>query len=174
MTTITTREAAFLLGICCQRVRVLLSQGRIRGAYKHKGFWQIPVYGKRKMPVVVPGTRGPKGVWCHQERKKPTIIHVNQQKIKTNGKRIKHDRDSGTEFYPLMTPDQLKPVISVKQRNRNDLGYQIILKGECRIVYKPYQPLDCGAHLWIETYDPVQFVDTQFNPVTARRAYKYV
>ena len=166
MTTITTREAAFLLGICCQRVRVLLSQGRIRGAYKHKGFWQIPVYGERKMPVVVPGTRGPKGIWCHQERKKPTIIHVNQQKIKKNGKRIKHD--------PLMTPDQLKPVISVKQRNRNDLGYQIIIKGECRIVYKPYQPLDCGAHLWIETHDPVQFVDTQFNPVTARRAYKYV
>jgi len=166
MTTITTREAAFLLGICCQRVRVLLSQGRIKGAYKHKGFWQIPVYGKRKMPVVVPGTRGPKGVWCHQERKKPTIIHVNQQKIKTNGKRIKQD--------PLMTPDQLKPVVSVKQRNRNDLGYQIVLKGECRIVYKPYQPLDCGAHLWIETYAPVQFVDTQFNPVTSRRAYKYV
>lgn len=133
-------------------------------AYKHKGFWQIPLYGK--MPVVIPGTRGPKGVWCHQEREKPTIIHVNQRKIKTNGNRIKHD--------PLMTKDQLIPVVTLKQTNRNDLGYQMVLDGPCRIVYQPYEPLDCGAHLWIETYHPVQFVDTQFKPVKARRPYKYV
>ncbi|NEO57024.1 MAG: hypothetical protein F6K54_30500 [Okeania sp. SIO3B5] len=48
------------------------------------------------------------------------MIHVNQQKIKKNGKRIKHD--------PLMTPEQLKPVVSVKQRNRNDLGLSTVLK----------------------------------------------
>ncbi|MGB3510136.1 MAG: hypothetical protein WBA93_13045 [Microcoleaceae cyanobacterium] len=164
MTIITTRQAAFLLGICCQRVRALLSQNRIKGAYKHNGFWRIPVYGK--MPVVIPGTRGPKGVWCHHLRKKPTIIHVNQQKIKSNGKRIKYD--------PLMTPEQLKPVVSIKQGNRNDLGYQMEILGRCRIVYQPYNPLNCGAHLWIETYHPVQFVDTQFKPVTARRTYKNV
>ncbi|MGD1700525.1 hypothetical protein [Dapis sp. BLCC M229] len=164
MTIIGTREAAFLLGICCQRVRVLLAQGRIKGAYKHKGFWQIPLYGK--MPVVIPGTRGPKGVWCHYKRKLPTKIHVNQHLIKANGKRIKED--------PEMTPDQLIPVITLKQTNCNDMGYQMEIHGPCRIVYKPYEPLSCGAHLWIETYKPVQFVDTQFNPCTARRAYEYV
>ncbi len=164
MTYIGTREAAFLLGICCQRVRVLLSQGRIKGAYKHKGFWQIPLYGK--MPVVIPGTRGPEGIWCKNLRKKPTKIHVNQHKIKSNGKRIKYD--------PQMTPEQLIPVITLKQGGRNDMGYQMEIHGPCRIVYKPYEPLDCGAHLWIETYDPVQFVDTQFNPAVARRSYKNV
>ncbi|MGB3510637.1 MAG: hypothetical protein WBA93_15675 [Microcoleaceae cyanobacterium] len=164
MTKIGTREAAFLLGICCQRVRALLAQGRIKGAYKHNGFWQIPLYGK--MPVVIPGRRGPKGTWSHHKRKKPTQIHVNQQKIKANGNRIKHD--------PQMTPEQLIPVVSLKQTNRNDMGYQMILDGPCRIVYKPYEPLPCGAHLWIETYKPVQFVDTQFKPLTARRSYKNV
>ncbi|NEQ37613.1 MAG: hypothetical protein F6K40_15615 [Okeania sp. SIO3I5] len=164
---IGTREAAFLLGICCQRVRALLYQGRIKGADKdNKGFWQIPLYGKRKMPIVIPGKRGPKGVWCHHRRKNPTKIHVNQHFIKANAKRIKYD--------PLMTPDQLIPVVSLKQTNRDDMGYQMVLDGPCRIVYKPYDPLPCGAHLWIETDKSVQFVDTQFNPVTARRPYKDV
>ncbi|MGB3512861.1 MAG: hypothetical protein WBA93_27335 [Microcoleaceae cyanobacterium] len=164
MTIIGTREAAFLLGICCQRVRALLYQKRIKGAYKHNGFWQIPLYGK--MPVVIPGSRGPKGIWCHHKRKKPTIIHVNQHKIRANGSRVRQD--------PQITPDQLKPVISLKQTNRNDIGYQMVLDGPCRIVYKPLEPLDCGAHLWIETFEPVQFVDTQFNPTVARRTYKNV
>ncbi|MGD1805554.1 hypothetical protein ACP6PL_08955 [Dapis sp. BLCC M126] len=164
MIYIGTREAAFLLGICCQRVRVLLSQGRIKGAYKHKGFWQIPLYGK--MPVVIPGSRGPEGIWCKKLRKKPTKIHVNQHKIKSNSKRIKYD--------PQMTLEQLIPVITSKQGRRNDMGYQMEIHGPCRIVYKPYEPLDCGAHLWIETYYPVQFVDTQFNPAVAKRSYKNV
>ena len=164
MTMIGTREAAFLLGICCQRLRVLLAQGRIRGAYKHQGFWQIPLYGK--MPVVIPGTRGPKGTWRHQKREKPTIVHINQHKIKANGKKVKKN--------PSITFEQMMPVITFKQGNRNDMGYQMEIHGPCRIVYKPLAPLDCGAHLWIETYDPVQFVDTQFNPSTARRSYKNV
>ncbi|NEP91338.1 MAG: helix-turn-helix domain-containing protein [Okeania sp. SIO2C2] len=136
-----TREAAFLLGICCQRVRVLLAQGRIKGAYKHKGFWRIPLYNR--MPVVIPGKRGPQGVWCKGLRQAPTRIHVNQRKIKANSKRINND--------PLMSPEQLAPVITMKQNN----------------------PLSCGARLWIETYSPVQFVDTKFNPSTARRPYRH-
>ncbi|MGD1806141.1 hypothetical protein ACP6PL_11975 [Dapis sp. BLCC M126] len=164
MTIIGTREAAFLLGICCQRVRVLLSQGRIKGAYKHKGFWKIPLYGK--MPFVIPGTRGPESLWCKRQRKNPTKIHVNQHKIKANNERIKND--------PKMTPEQLIPVIILKQTNHNDMGYQMEIHGPCRIVYKPYTPLPCGAHLWIETYYPVQFVDTQFKPVTARQSYKNI
>ncbi len=165
MEYIGTRETAFLLGICSQRVRALLAQGRIKGASKdNKGFWQIPLYGKRQMPRVIPGKRGPKGLWCHHRRENPTRIHVNQHFIKANGKRIKKD--------PEMTPDQLIPVISLKQTNRNDMGYQMEIHGSCRIVYKPYDPLPCGAHLWIETYKPVQFVDTQFNPCAARLSYE--
>ncbi|MDY7006442.1 MAG: hypothetical protein SWX82_21610 [Cyanobacteriota bacterium] len=164
MTIIGTREAAFLLGICCQRVRVLLSQNRIKGAYKHNGFWRIPLYGK--MPVVIPGSRGPKGVWCHKKRENPTIIHVNQHIIKANIDIIKEN--------PQVSIEDLIPVVSLKQTNHNDMGHQMEIHGPCRIVYRPLEPLRCGAHLWIETYHPVQFVDTQFKPVTARQPYKNI
>lgn len=166
---IGTRQAAYLLGISGQRLRVLLAQGRVKGAYKKDGFWKIPIYGLKdnEMPVIFPGSRGPKGVWCRDRRSKPTMIHVNQHIIKQNAKK------------PL---EKLKPVLSVKQHNtanatlpeRNDYGYQLEIQGPCRIVYRPHDPAKCGAHLWIDTYSPVQFVDTNFNPVSARRAYKYI
>ncbi len=42
---VQTTKASSLLGICPQRVRQLLAQGRIRGAFKDKrGYWQIPLY----------------------------------------------------------------------------------------------------------------------------------
>lgn len=156
-----TTEAAYLLGISGQRLRVLLAQGRVKGASKKNGFWQIPAYGPkgREMPVIFPGTRGPEGVWCKEKRTKPTMIHINQMKIKANTKK---------------KPSELKPVVVVKQGDRNDYGYQLEIKGPCRIVYRPHDPAECGAHLWIDTYSPVQFVDTKFNPVSARRAYKYI
>ncbi|MDY7007958.1 MAG: hypothetical protein SWX82_29475 [Cyanobacteriota bacterium] len=56
----------------------------------------------------------------------------------------------------------------------NYLGFQLEIQGPCRIVYRPLKPASCGAHLWIDTFEPVQFVDTQFKPVMAKRAYKYV
>ncbi|MGB3514247.1 MAG: hypothetical protein WBA93_34555 [Microcoleaceae cyanobacterium] len=156
-----TTEAAYLLGISGQRLRVLLAQGRVKGASKKNGFWQIPAYGPKgkEMPVIFPGKRGPKGVWCQKRRSKPTMIHVNQQMIKQNAKN---------------PGDKLKPVVSVKQSDRNDYGYQLEIKGPCRVVYRPHDPASCGAHLWIDTYSSVHFVDTNFNPVTARRAYKYI
>ncbi|NEO54918.1 MAG: helix-turn-helix domain-containing protein [Okeania sp. SIO3B5] len=158
-----TREAAYLLGISGQRLRVLLAQGRVKGAYKKNGFWKIPIYGSKdednEMPVIFPGSRGPKGVWCKTKRSKPTMIHVNQHIIKQNTKK---------------SLPKLKPVVSLKQGDLNYYGYQLEIQGPCRIVYRPHDPTSCGAHLWIDTYSPVQFVDTKFNPVSARRAYKYI
>lgn len=153
-----TKKAAFLLGISRQRLLVLLAKGRVKGACKEGRFWKIPAFGDG-MPVIFPGRRGPEGIWCKQQRSKPTMIHVNQMKIKSNiGK----------------PPEKLKPVVVVKQGDRNDYGYELDIEGPCRIVYRPYEPADCGAHLWIDTYSPVQFTDSQFNPVKARRDYKYI
>ena len=70
--------------------------------------------------------------------------------------------------------NNIKPVISVKHTNRNDYGYQLEIKGPCRIVYNPHEPAQCGAHLWIDTFSRVQFVDTNFNPISACRAYRYI
>ena len=158
---IGTTEAAHLLGISAQRLRVLLAQGRVKDADKKNGFWQIPAYGRKgyEMPIIFPGRRGPQGNWCKEKRSKPTMIHVNQHIIKENANNPLKD---------------IKPVVSVKQTKRNDYGYQLEIKGPCRIVYSPHDPAECGAHLWIDTFSRVQFVDINFKPISACRAYRYI
>ncbi len=140
-----TREASFLLGISRQRLLVLLAQGRVKDAEKNGRFWEIPV-SENGMPVIIPARRGPKGIWNKEKPTEPKMIHVNQNKIKGNfGK----------------PPGKLEPVLSVKDgdtvnatlRERNDYGYELYIPGPCQIVYEPYKPAKCGAHLWINTYN---------------------
>ena len=155
-----TKEASFLLGISRQRLLILLAQGRVKGAEKKGRIWEIPV-NSSGMPVIIPARRGPKGIWHKQEPTKPKMIHVNQSKIKSNKRK---------------PPEKLEPVISVKDGKRNDYGYDLYIPGPCLIVYRPYEPAKCGAHLWINTYHCVEFVDTQFNlnPATARQRSKQI
>ena len=153
-----TKQASFLLGISRQRLLVLLAQGRVKGAEKKGRFWEIRT-SSNGMPIIIPPRRGPKGKWHKQKSTKPKMIHVNQSKIKSNiGK----------------PPEKLEPVLSVKHGDRNDYGYDLYISGPCHIVYRPYKPAKCGAHLWINTYHPVQFIDTQSNPATARQPSRQI
>ena len=155
-----TKQASILLGISRQRLLVLLAQGRVKGAKKNGRFWEIPV-SRSGMPRIIPARRGPEGIWRKKQAAKAQMIHVNQSNIKGNvGK----------------PPEQFKPVVSLKDSKRNDYGYELYISGPCYIVYRPYNPAKCGAHLWIETYEPVQFLDTQFNvnPATAREPSKQI
>ena len=157
METVGTAEAAYLLNISTTRVRVLLSQGRVKGAYKDdKGFWRIPLY--RKMPAIKMGTRGPKGRWYQRKRKTSTKIYVNKQQLDRNKK---------------LGPSQRQPVIKVDQGKRQEYAYQIEIKGPSRLVYRPDQPLHgcTGAVLWIDTFSEVHFIDSQGNPSRARQSY---
>ncbi len=153
-----TKQASFLLGISRQRLLVLLAQGRVKGAKKNGRFWKIPV-NSSGMPVIIPARHGPKGIWHKEIPTIPKMIHVNQSKIK------------GNKGKP---PEELEPVLSVKEGDRNDYGFDLYISGPCYIVYRPYEPAKCGAHLWINTYEPVQFIDTQFNPATARQPCKQI
>ena len=67
-----------------------------------------------------------------------TIVHVNQHVIKANRKNNKND-----------------PVLTVKNYKNNIYGHNVKL-GKCEIIYRPDKPLSCGAHVWIETHDPVE------------------
>lgn len=67
-----------------------------------------------------------------------TIIHVNQHNIKHNSK----------------TGDN-KPVLTVKTYKDNTYAHEVFVKGPCKIVYRPNDPLSCGAKVWIETQDEV-------------------
>lgn len=62
-------KAAQLMGISPRRIRQLLSQGRIEGAFKIGKSWVIPLV--EGMPKVREGTRGPQGSWCNNQRSQP-------------------------------------------------------------------------------------------------------
>ena len=68
-----------------------------------------------------------------------TRIHVNQHIIKSNRKNGKNE-----------------PVLTVKQSKSNTYGRTVKILGNSKVVYRPDKPLSCGAHVWIETHDPVE------------------
>lgn len=67
-----------------------------------------------------------------------TIIHVNQHKIKSNKKSKKKEA-----------------VLTVKTYKENRYANSVIIDGPSKIVYSPDNPLECGAHCWIETESEV-------------------
>ena len=75
-----------------------------------------------------------------------TVIHVNQHKIRSNIKNKRND-----------------PVITVKTYNSNDYTHEVNIKGDSKVVYKPNDPLSCGAKVWVETESEVEFVPVNRN-----------
>lgn len=75
-----------------------------------------------------------------------TIIHVNQHVIRDNAK-------NGTT----------DPVLTVKTYKSNDYAHEAIVRDKdgnevARVVYRPNDPLSCGARVWIETENAVEMV----------------
>ena len=136
---IGTTEAAYLLDLCCQRVRQLLKAGRIQGAKKVNGFWQIPLF--KGMPKVKKGHRGPQGTWNKRQQQVVNYICVNQHKIRKNKK--ENNRD--------------EKVILLKrgQKTHTECHY-VEFNGPAKVVYQPGRPLNCGATVWIEVDPTVQ------------------
>jgi hypothetical protein len=63
-----------------------------------------------------------------------TIIHVNQNVIKSNVKNKTND-----------------PGITVKNYKENNYCHEVVINGPCRIISRMDKPLKCGARIWIET-----------------------
>ncbi|MGB5772039.1 MAG: hypothetical protein WBM32_19555 [Crocosphaera sp.] len=125
-------EASHLLEMSRQRIQQLIYANRVKGAYKSKGGWQIPLYGE--MPRIIRGKRGLKGRWRVKRRKKPTIIHVNKHRIGANHNKEVKD-----------------PVIAVRKGSKVTYCSQVSFEGKCQIVYRPGGNSHCsGATVWIE------------------------
>ena len=80
-------------------------------------------------------------------RKKKTVIHVNQHRIRSN--------------YKTGARDSVLTVKDWKQ-NRKSNSVQIIdACGQvvAEVVYRPDKPLACGAGVWVQTYNEVIVVD---------------
>lgn len=75
-----------------------------------------------------------------------TIIHVNQHAIRKNAK------SGATE-----------PVLTVKTYKSNEYAHEAVIRDDngnemARVVYRPAEPLSCGARVWIETQHEVELV----------------
>ncbi|MDJ0534881.1 MAG: helix-turn-helix domain-containing protein [Xenococcaceae cyanobacterium MO_207.B15] len=133
-----TTEAAKILNISTARLRVLLIQGRVEGAYKIGKMWLIPLF--KDKPIIQKGKRGPAPRWCNPRKPAKTIIHVNTHKIKQNQKH-----------------HQKQAVITVKKGKTNQYGHEVEIPGGCRVVYSPDKPM-YGARVWIETLFDVEVI----------------
>ncbi len=129
---IHTTKAASLLNISPRRLRQLLQQGRVKGAYKSGKFWLIPLYNN--LPQVIKAKRGQAGTWKTTKQPKKTIVHINSNAIKSNAKKSFELR---------------KPVIALKG-TKNTYVHSLEIPYPCRVVYQPDKPLSCGAKVWIE------------------------
>ena len=141
-----TTEAAFLLNISVSRVKVLLQQERIKGATKEGRVWKIPLI--KGIPQVKECNRGLKGTWRRKRCDKTTRIHVNKPQIN-------HNRKYNT----------LEPVITVRQGSRTTYCHIAEVKGSCRVVYQPDNPLSCGAVVWIEVLSDTVVIPQLLTPM---------
>ena len=174
-----------LLGICCQRLRQLLKEKRIRGAKKVGRFWQIPLFGG--MPKVKAGSRGPQGTWRKRLRQASTCIHINKRKLESNSKYNQREpiiaiRNGDREARPM--PQQssallprigdsregfLSETLRAYTDDRVKYCHEVEITGACRLVYRPDKPLSCGAVLWIEVEANVEAIAKKFNSFVAVR-----
>lgn len=140
---VSTTEAASLLSISTQRVRVLLKEGRIQGARKiNNRAWVIPLY--KGMPRVEGRKKGPKPRWRSRQRCGKNTVHFNRNHIGIN------QTNKNTDLT----------VLSVKEGSSNlAIGHEAEIHGPCRIVYRADKPHTCGATVWIETLAAVTMVD---------------
>ena len=144
--TVGTTEAAFLLNISVSRVKVLLQQARVKGAKKEGRVWKIPLM--RGIPQVQECSRGLRGTWRRQRCQQSTLIHVNKPQIDRNRKE-----------------KTLKPVITIRQGSRKTYCHLAEIKGSCRVVYQPDNPLSCGAVVWIEVVPDTVVIPQLLEPM---------
>ena len=68
-------------------------------------------------------------------------IHVNMHKIRFNKKHGTND-----------------PVLTVKTGRSNRYAHNVEILGPSKVIYRPEQPLSCGARVWIETDSEVKIL----------------
>ena len=181
-----TSQAAQISNISTARMRVLLADGRVKGAYKNGKFWLIPLY--RGKPIISKRKRGPAPRWSNPRKPAKTIVHVNKNAIQYNQKHqttkkevISVKRSSGLEPAQRLSSlglehhSQTMEIVSdipscsidseslfpsensAVHKKNNVYGHEVEIRGGCRVVYDP-RGLSCGAKVWIETFDEVKII----------------
>lgn len=151
MESVNLVTASKLLGICRQRIQQLIYANRVKGAFKTKKGWRIPLYND--MPCIIPAKRGRKGTWrtlpLRQKRQKQ-IIHINRQKIAINHSKKKDEAK--------------EPVIAVRRGSKVHYGHRVSVEGKCTVVYDPNnKKKHGGAKVWIEVSPTTPIKITNWN-----------
>lgn len=183
---VLTSQAAQIANISTARMRVLLAEGRVKGAYKSGKFWLIPLY--RGKPMIEKRKKGPPPRWRNPRIPAKTIVHVNKHAIKHNDKHgttekevITVKRSSGLQPAQKISLKATKPRHQIGDINsnitpsedsgeslssssrpminqsKNVYGHEVQIPGGCRVVYDP-KGLQCGAKVWIETFGEVKVI----------------
>jgi excisionase family DNA binding protein len=141
---LSVKQVASNLGVSTTRVRKLISEGRIKGAFKVGHIWVIPT--EEGKPQATRGTRGPELTWRKQRPIAVTRIHVNQFAIRENNEKQKQG----------VSRDEFEPVISIIKFD--EYTDEVVIFGSCRVIYRPEKPLNSGAKVWIETYSEIDYI----------------
>ncbi|MEO0684181.1 MAG: helix-turn-helix domain-containing protein [Cyanobacteria bacterium J06649_11] len=129
-----TKEAAKLLGMSDRRLRCLLAENRVDGAYKSGRCWVIPLV--QGYPKIKRASRGPKARWKTVRTPAKSFVHINRSLI---GKK--------------KVDGEYAPAISVKSSNKNTYSSRVIIPGPCVVVYDNDNRMPgCKAAAWVETF----------------------
>ncbi len=163
-----TTEAAKILNISTGRLRILLMEGRVEGAYKSGKMWLMPLFNGK--PIIQRRKRGPAPRWRNPRKPAKTMVHVNTHKIKENQKQklqqpvITVKKRCDPSLISLSTLDAATVATlgnsesaARKSQNVNLYGHEVEILGGCRVVYCP-DTSRCGAKVWIETLYDVKVI----------------
>ena len=158
-----TTEAAKILNISTGRLRILLIEGRVEGAYKSGKMWLMPLFNGK--PIIQRRKRGPAPRWRNPRKPATTMVHVNTHKIKENQKHnlkqpvITVKKQSNRGEPTLFFSDATHPMSKVEPTTGciNLYGHEVEILGGCRVVYRPDSSKH-GAKVWIETLYDVKVI----------------
>ncbi|MDJ0745635.1 MAG: hypothetical protein QNJ32_20030 [Xenococcaceae cyanobacterium MO_167.B27] len=159
-----TTTAAKILNISSARLRAILAQGRVEGAYKTGKMWLIPLFNGK--PVISKRKRGPAPRWRNPRKPSKTVIHVNTHVIKDNEQHSKKEPVitvkkrcicKGTTVRSASS-EQDSLASSPRKGISNIYAHEVEIPGGCRVIYRPDNPIYGCAKVWIETLYEVKIV----------------
>jgi hypothetical protein len=150
-----TIEAGKLLNISDRRVRYLLADNRVEGAFKVGRIWIIPLVNG--MPIVKTFNKGPVPTWKQLKKKALSRIHIN--------KHLFGKQDSNGQYVPV--------VIVKKPGGKPIYCHRVEIHGYLSVIYDYENPFE-NARVWIETDSEPKIVGESYTYAEIKKMLEVV